>query len=359
MAEILKFSKLNPIAFHRSTDGCYWINSHPTHEQTQEFYNPWQQGDKFRFQIEIDTMYYSMNQIYITLRQCGTGLFIANFNTDNSVWNTGAGAYKLVLTYSLTLPAIVGDYYIEIKIKQALTSMFHKYYSEPINIKASQTGTVMFTYSSYGIIKDTWFINTAGLELLYYFRTYGGIQTKDRMPGCESNVYVDQSHTFDTLSSQEFDTFKLTIGNNYGTPYPYISLINRIIGSNRTLKIDGVSVNKTGNTTLEQVEHADKYTRGIWKVELAEESLTADIYEAPRPVVIGGEVSSGDELILQSTDLNSDGDYVIVQIGCLLAIAIDSNNETYPLNVEHVSGDNYKVNLSRIPTPITLIPLYT
>jgi len=353
MAFNLKFSPLNPIQFHRAANGCYWVDSKPSHEQTMEFSNPWKIGDTFRFQIEINAFYYSMGQVSITLRTCGTGVLVANFSTINAVYNPANATY--VLTFSKALPS-AGDQYIDVKLLHATT--YEHFYSEPIDVKATQDGTVIFTYSSYGIIKDTWFIDSAGHEILYYYRTYGGIQTKDRMPGCESNVYVDQVHTFDTLSSREFDTYKLTIGNNYGLPYPYVSLINRILGSNRTLRVNGNNVSKTGNNTLEQVEHAEKYTRGIWKVELAEDQSNMNEYSAMLPVWTGGGLGLGTLYTIHTHDIDWNGEFHVSQLGLLRCVAIDSLGETHPLDVTLISGSDYSVNLSDIPTPITLYPLY-
>jgi len=353
MAFNLKFSPLNPIQFHRAANGCYWVDDKPAHEQTMKFSNPWKTGDTFRFQIEINALYYSMGQVSITLRTCGTGVLVANFSTINAVYNPANATY--ILTFSKVLIS-AGDQYIHVRLLHGST--YENFYSEPISIKSAQDGTVLFAYSSYGIIKDTWFIDSSGHEIIYYYRCFGGIQTKDRMPGCDSNIYVDQAHTFDTISSREFDTYKLTIGNNYGLPYPYVSLINRILGSNRTLKVNGNTVSKTGNNTLEQVEHAEKYTRGIWKIELAEDQSNLNEYSAMLPELTGKEITPATQLAVHSHDLLPDGTYQVSQLALLRCVAIDSLGETHPLDITLISGSDYSVNLSDLPMPLTLYPLY-
>jgi len=351
MSNVVQFSKLNPIQFHRASDGVYWLDSNPAHEVTQEYFNRWQQADKFKFQIDVDTNYYNTLGMVIALKKCGTGVIEDTFNINNSTYSDGLWRF----TVSLTLPEVTGDYFIHVFLPHVTGGGHEDFYSEGINIKLVQENTFMLTYSSFGIVKDTWFIDNLKNEVQFYFRCPGGIQTKDKMPGCETNVYVDQDHSFSTLSSREYDTFKLTIGDNTGLPYPYVSLVNRILGSNRTLKIDDISVSKTGSNALEQVEHADKYTRGIWKVELSEENFTADGYGVFITEVTEDPVVFAEPIVYSQLDLSLDGTVITVYPGLIHAIIWDDNNTPIVIGATYVSASNYLLNLSDLSGDIHVI----
>lgn len=358
MADVIQFSKLNPVLFNRADGGCYWINSTPEHESTMEFYNKWNQGDKIVFQITYDVSHFYILNGYIALRKCGTNEIIT-YPTPINITIDVNQVNMVVCTYSLTVPVVTGDYFLHLYLPINGGSTYEDFYTEPINIKSVQSNTVLFEYSCDGIQHDTWFINTLGNEIKYYFRCPGGFQSKDFAPVSVSNVYADQSNSFTLLSGISYITKKLTIGENYGVPNFTVDLVNRILNSDLTLKIDDVVYSKTPNSTIESIEYADKYTRGIWKVELAETPNDDHFGYEALPLVLVPETPVVIDIldIIHQSDLGAFGSYHIIQPNLMQIIAIDETDSAINIGVTFISDDEYEVDLSGTVGDIQIITL--
>jgi len=353
MSNVIQFPLLNPIIFRRAATGQYWLESKKNFEQTKEYFHPWQWGDRIRFQISYKIDHYYIFGGYIALRKCGTGELITfpipeNITVDQNQTNV------VVCTYSLIVPNITGNYFFELYLPVIAGGHEH-FYTEGLNFKQTQENTSMFEFSCDGIQHDVWFINNLLHEVKFYYRFPGGFKTKDFSVKSNSNVYADQTNAFTLLSGFTYNTKKLTIGSGQGCPNYVADTINRILVSDLTCNIDDVAHSKTSDSAMEQVEYADNYTRGIWKIELAEtpndeltgfdalpEDINVDPIDISQQIITLDDVDKG--LVTISGIENI--------LYCIVALP---DNSTYICGVIKISDDEYTCNVGDIPNGSTTI----
>jgi hypothetical protein len=346
MPTIIKFASLNPIKLVRANGGTYWKDSNPFFESDTVYVNKWQQRDILRLQIYLNPTYINIAETFITLNTCTTGVLIDTF-TPEVAWIDGN---FVCVTFSLTLPAITGDYFVKMSIK-SVAGTYEYYYSEPINIKATQPGTVLLIYRCEGIQHDVFFIDHSGGEIWFYFRILGGFRSKDFAPASVSNVYADQSNSFTLLSGIPYVTKKLTIGDNNGIPNYVADLVNRIFCCEETY-IDNVLFSKTENSTLEQSEFSERFPKGIWKIELAETPNT-EVTEYPfiRPFKDIDTLVESDTFVIEP--LTGDDPIIGITVPTghipLFAVIVSPTYDTYVTGLKILSPTSVSVNIAGLP----------
>lgn len=340
---------LNPVRFRGVGWDDYFAYEIPFFESPTTHFQPWQQGDIIRLQFSVYDNHVNIGQpeTWVTLCKCDTGVEVASFMYEvirfvsGNEWN---------YTFILSVPVVTGDYFIKIKLPKLSTSDFYFWYSEGLNIKAAHTGTVMLRYTCDGIFHDMFFENPYLVRTYFYHRVKGGFHSRDFAPNSISNVYADQSHSFTLLSAVAFNTKKLTIGDNYGVPNYEADFINRALCCD-SVTIDGVAYCKMENSNLEQVDYADNFPKGIWKIELAEtpnsESIT---YNYTRPMVEDVAVAVVDLPDVVVT-LNQ-ADEIVIDISTpiqypAMFVLVDGDGNTYPIGIIINSTTQIAVNLTQ------------
>jgi hypothetical protein len=102
---------------------------------------------------------------------------------------------------------------------------------------------------------------------LYRMRLKGGLWSKDESPASEDVGYIDQSRSRKMLSSQPFNIYNFTFGDNRGLPNYIIDKVNRIF-SCEFVKIGREFYTKNDGASVQQVWSEQKYPLAAWNLEL-------------------------------------------------------------------------------------------
>jgi hypothetical protein len=214
------------------------------------FYNQkWVVGDLINLQFLKD----DLNTLEIKLLKC-TGESVATLSVANTI--TGLLVYNFyydVVQYSYDttgLPA--GQYYLQIRFREGVSTTDQYLISEPQEIVDSINESVLLEYTNLFNDFDTVFATDVdpSWEQIFYFRVEGSII--NGVPKVIEESYEDQLLTKKLLSAKPYSEYVLSIGGNRGVP-EWVGFLLNMIRSCNLVKNDSIQYIFEGDIERKQV----------------------------------------------------------------------------------------------------------
>ena len=151
---IVRFPEVNPVKFVRATNKAdyFWEQTIPFFEDQKKYVQKFQQSDYILFQICINQAVINKYGLIIQLRDAVNGDTYGTFTPEGDMWVDSDHYVNLTYRLNLYNPLIPeGEYYIYIYMPYLTGGAnYELFYSEPLSIKATHTGTVQIKYTNYG-----------------------------------------------------------------------------------------------------------------------------------------------------------------------------------------------------------------
>lgn len=288
MANLFFQSKINPTKFSimnfvdipqyvsRFIDKYLYSDTIETHEEQQNFCQPWLSVDPVRNQ-------FSSNYGPITLNVWNArNEFEFSQDIEPALPDLDRPGFNLYnMDYDLAaLAGRYGCHYFTLDLGGGGLILV----SEPFDILRNGYGTLLLEYSNAVPFQDMVFKRSNGTDFFSPALRIPG-RLKPETVEYVDTLYFDQVHNATMPKSIPFDTYTLTHGRSKGVPPWHHKKVGRIVGCD-SWKVDGLLMAKTTENQVWEKTEEEDYPLFGYRLKVAEKLNHASlVYETTTPVV--------------------------------------------------------------------------